>query len=207
MLFGYDGPVYRFMKKVADVAILHWMWMVACTPLITAGAATAALHSAYFAYRQGSELPVHQLFFQGFARYWKRGTVFTVLLAAATGVLACDLMYWNYVAQGFVAECMVIVSLALCVPLVLLLCYGFGTMILCNLSVWATVKRSLYLAYAHPIQSVKIALAWIVLIGCNCITLYMNAMTLLIGFGVFVYYFPCRMLLQVLEPEQDRVAG
>ena len=43
-IFNYDNKFFRILNKLVDMVILSVCWMVACIPVFTFGAASAALY-------------------------------------------------------------------------------------------------------------------------------------------------------------------
>ena len=41
--FNMDGPIFRFLNKMADLCILNLIFMICCLPVITIGASLTAL--------------------------------------------------------------------------------------------------------------------------------------------------------------------
>ena len=42
-LFNMDGPLFRFLSKVADLMILNLIFLISCIPIVTIGASITAL--------------------------------------------------------------------------------------------------------------------------------------------------------------------
>ena len=150
-MFSYDGPVYRFLKKVSDVTLMNLLWLLTSLPIVTLGASTTALYATTLARRQGDDRAVTTLFLGTFRRSWKQATVLFLAILAAAVVLLSNLYFWNYVADGILAEVFAVLSLALWVPLALLAMYGFAVVALEQTALVPTVKRTLLAAYARPL--------------------------------------------------------
>lgn len=89
-LFGYDGALINFFGKIADCVILSLLWLVCSLPVITMGAATAAMyHAIYKSMRQGYG-GIWANFWEGFRDNFKQGTVIWLLLLVLYGVLAAS---------------------------------------------------------------------------------------------------------------------
>ncbi|MFQ9510793.1 MAG: DUF624 domain-containing protein, partial [Lachnospiraceae bacterium] len=43
-LFNLDNPVWRFIGKLVDVALLNLLWIICCIPIVTIGPATTAMY-------------------------------------------------------------------------------------------------------------------------------------------------------------------
>lgn len=200
-MFSYDGVIYRALTKVSDVAIMHLLWLLTSIPLVTLGASTTALYHVALARRAGDKTAVSTLYFQSFRQNFLKATLLLAALVALAILLVVDLYFWNVVASGVMSDIMGVLSLALCVPWFLLFIYGFAALGYAQRPLKETVLSALRVAYLHPLRSLVLALLWVAFIALNCLTMYVNALSLLIGFGVFVYAFLSPMLLTVLDPE------
>ena len=88
-LFDIENPVMRYIIKIFDCMCLSILWMVCCLPVVTAGAATAALYATVYRYLRKEEGHLLGTYFGAFRENWKRSTpVWLVLLAA--GALLVD---------------------------------------------------------------------------------------------------------------------
>lgn len=45
-LFDIESPLMTWLSRLADLMVLNLLWLLSCVPIITVGAATAALYSA-----------------------------------------------------------------------------------------------------------------------------------------------------------------
>lgn len=74
-LFSVDSKLFQGLSKLADWMLLSLMWLLACVPVITAGAATAALfYTADHAVRR-DESGVFSAFWKSFRREFRQATV------------------------------------------------------------------------------------------------------------------------------------
>ena len=100
-LFHPDSALMITMTQITDCIFLSLFWLLCCFPLVTAGAATAALYDAvYRCFRKGEKYPWH--------RYWHafrsnlKASLFTtilfLLLTAALSWVATQL--WNNAVYG-----------------------------------------------------------------------------------------------------------
>jgi len=80
ILFDVDGPVVSFLTKTGELILLSLMWILTCLPVITIGAASAALyHTVVKSIRHGIGYPVRS-YFGNFKRFLKRGIAATIPL-------------------------------------------------------------------------------------------------------------------------------
>ena len=50
--FDMDSPVMQAMNKLGSVILMSLLWLVCCLPVVTIGAATAALYRMMFNLRE-----------------------------------------------------------------------------------------------------------------------------------------------------------
>ena len=202
-MLGYDGMIYQALKRFSDRVIAHLLWLVCSLPIVTLGASTGALYHALLERRMGSELPISELFWQGFRQYGKKASGLFWLLALGGLVLCSNTLFWNRVAQGVFAEGMALVTVALWVPYLLICLYAFGVLQLYpTQSIKEILVQALYTAYANPFKTLRLAARWGVLIWLNLLTVYINVMTLLVGFGVFLDLAVLPVLSQTVQKTQ-----
>lgn len=204
-MFSYDGALYRVLKRISDVACLHWLWLLCCLPVITAGASTSALYYAAMKRKalllaEESDFSVAALFFEGLKKSWRQATILTVLLALLAAVLFFGLFFWSNIASGAMAYAASLVCTALLVPLFLYFIYAPPLAAWRPMPLKLLLGESLLAAYSHPAASLKLAVCWLLAAVINLTSLYVNIFTLLIGFGVFVNVFLSRTLLEAIEP-------
>ena len=96
-----DNPLMITLNQITDVIFLSLFWLICCFPLVTAGAATAAMYDAvYHTFRKG-EKHSWQRFVQSFRKNLK-GSLLTsviflaILLGMATGIIRV----WNSAVYG-----------------------------------------------------------------------------------------------------------
>lgn len=101
-LFNPDNELMRIMTWITDCIFLSLFWLLACIPVVTIGAATAALYdAAYYAYRR-QEKNSWQRFGRSLLRNLKSSLVPSVLALAILLLAAKGLIHvWNgAVASG-----------------------------------------------------------------------------------------------------------
>lgn len=86
--FNLDAPIIRAIGKVWDMILFSSLWLVCCIPIVTIGAANAALYKMMIHLRQDRTTKVSD-FFRAFAGNFKKATALWLLLLAAVAVLLC----------------------------------------------------------------------------------------------------------------------
>ncbi len=96
-----DSPLMITMTQITDVIFLSLFWLICSFPLVTAGAATAALYDAvYHTFRKG-EKHGWQRYFQSFRQNLKGSLVTTVIFLGILLALGWVLIQtWNSAVYG-----------------------------------------------------------------------------------------------------------
>ena len=85
-IFGLDSPVVRFMTRVGELMLFSVLWILCCLPLVTVGAATAALFRMMFNMKEARSTRLLD-FFRAFRDNFKKATVLWLILLGAAMVL------------------------------------------------------------------------------------------------------------------------
>lgn len=90
--FEYDGGIMKFAILLSRLTLLNLIWLIACIPVVTVGASTAAMHYSASQLMNGDG-HVFANYKSGFSMYWKKGTVIWLITAVLSAVfgMACYL--------------------------------------------------------------------------------------------------------------------
>ena len=92
-IFDMDNPLMQILAVAADLLVLNLLTILCSLPILTAGAALAALCDQTALRVRGEDPGLLKSYFRSFAAYWKKGTLLWLLLLAAAGLL-----YFDYLA-------------------------------------------------------------------------------------------------------------
>lgn len=92
-IFRWDSPFMQKLALVGNLIFLNILWLICSLPLVTMGAATAALYHVVFQYQTADETAVVKPFFQAFAKNFKQATLLWIPTLLITVVLILDLRY------------------------------------------------------------------------------------------------------------------
>lgn len=103
-LFKPDSPLMITMTQITDCIFLSLFWVVCCFPLVTAGAATAAMYDAvYHGFRKGDKHS-WQRYLRSFRANLKGSLVSSVLfLLIAATMTRAGISVWNQAVYGNVS--------------------------------------------------------------------------------------------------------
>ena len=86
-----DSKTMIFFGKLVDLARINLLWLIGCLPVFTAGAATTAMITCLYAYREGEKCGGN-VFFSAFRKAFPKATALWLMLLFFVAMLAAD--YW-----------------------------------------------------------------------------------------------------------------
>lgn len=89
----WNSPIMQKLGTVTNLVILNVLWLICCIPVVTVGAATAALYQTVFQYLTDGSDAVFLPFFQAFRQNFKQATLLWLPLAVLAAVLTVDGFY------------------------------------------------------------------------------------------------------------------
>lgn len=92
-MFDYEGRLFRALSFFADMILLQILWVVFSLPIVTIGASTTAAYYAAMKKLEFEEGHLWSNFLRGFRGNFAQATKLWLLVLAAGGVLAGDLMF------------------------------------------------------------------------------------------------------------------
>lgn len=91
-IFDIDSPVMNVLNKVMNLIVLNFCFVISCIPVITAGAAAAALYSVNLKMARNEESYVFSSYFRAFRDNFRQSTLCWLLLMCAGGIIGAD--FW-----------------------------------------------------------------------------------------------------------------
>lgn len=92
-IFRWDSPFMQKVAKAGNLILLNILWILCSIPVLTMGAATAALYYVVFQYQTAEETSVVKPFFRAFAKNFKQATLLWIPILLIAVVLILDLRY------------------------------------------------------------------------------------------------------------------
>lgn len=84
-LFSYDSPFIKWVNRMGRIVILNILYVLCCIPIITIGAATAAMYRVAMALAQKQEdISIVRDFFRAFRANFKPATLVYLILLIPT---------------------------------------------------------------------------------------------------------------------------
>ena len=114
-LFSYDSKFSQIMLKLCCGCYLNLLWIVFSLPVITAGAATAALYDVTLRLAREEEPPLTRQFFKAFRENFRQATVLWLILLGVGALLGADgyILYHLYKSTAGMVSVICTLGLAL----------------------------------------------------------------------------------------------
>ena len=118
MNFSPDSKFFAFCTRLVELVKINLLWMLCCLPLLTVGAATTAMLTCVYAFKDGDDCG-SKVFFRAFRTHFGKATILWLLIAFFGAMLALDyLIVVRLAFPGYMAAVVVILFLALSLVLV-----------------------------------------------------------------------------------------
>lgn len=114
-IFDLNKPFMQFLTRVGDMMILNFLFMICCLPVVTVGAASAALYRVTIDMVHDTEGGIFKGFFQAFRANFKQATVVWLVELVVLVSLLCDLLLVIYFFPGSRVMLILVAVLALLV--------------------------------------------------------------------------------------------
>lgn len=100
MKLNLDNPFFNAIGKLVDCAWLSVLWVMCCIPVLTAGAATTALHYTIHKCIRGGRGYTTRTYFSAFKDNFKPATLSWLAVLLVWFVLAADIMITHQVLES-----------------------------------------------------------------------------------------------------------
>ena len=94
-VFNFEGPVFTFLSRLADLFWLNLLFIVCCIPVITIGAATTALYYVTLKMAKDEEGYITRSYFKSFKENFMQATVIWIGFLVLGIIMIMDLRIVN----------------------------------------------------------------------------------------------------------------
>lgn len=149
---SYDSKFTQFLVKLYNCCYLNLLWGVCSLPIVTVGAATAALYDVTLRMARGAEPSVTRHFFKAFRENFRQATILWLVMLGLGCLLAFDVAIL-YQIRGQGSSLLYMAGLAAVilgtVVYVLVLLYLFPLVASVHNSNFAMLRNALLLGIRH----------------------------------------------------------
>ncbi len=156
-LFDMEGPVMGFLFKVFDCMGLSLLWLVFSLPVITMGAASAALYATAHRCLQKNEGHIVATFWNAFRENFKRSTLCWLVQLLILALLVLDAGVFRSMKAGgdWLGNLYWVILILFCVA-VTWFAYISAYCARCNGRVREVLRISFQLMMLHPLRSLVV---------------------------------------------------
>ena len=201
--FSPDSKFMQAMARVYDLVILNLLFLLSCVPLITIGAASAALYTVCFRIGTDREQGIFRSYFQAFRENFRQGTILWLIAVVffCAGIVNVFLFY----SMEGPLHYLFLLMTALVVLELLIYSYAFPLISQFHNKNLPTLKNALFLSLGYLPRSLVIAVVNVFPLALALVDPYLFLQT---GFlWAFLYfsaaaYINALLLKKVFAPYQ-----
>ena len=201
--FSPDSKFMQAMARVYDLVILNLLFLLSCVPLITIGAASAALYTVCFRIGTDREQGIFRSYFQAFRENFRQGTILWLIAVVFFGAGIVNVFLF-YSMEGPLHYLFLLMT-ALVVLELLIYSYAFPLLSQFHNKNLPTLKNALFLSLGYLPRSLVIAVVNVFPLALALVDPYLFLQT---GFlWAFLYfsaaaYINALLLKKVFAPYQ-----
>lgn len=158
-LFSLDSPLMRALNLIADLVILHLLWVLCSIPIFTMGASTTALYYACMKRVRTKEGYITRNFFNSFKENFRQSTIVWMVLLVIGFLYVTNIRYGIFLDNTMGKVIIVGCSIFL-IPYLLIAMYIFPVQAKFENPVIANVKNALIMALRHFHYSLLLFFIW-----------------------------------------------
>ena len=153
--FNFEGPVFTFLSRLADLFWLNLLFVICCIPVITTGAAATALYYVTLKMAKDEEGYITRSYFKAFKDNFVQATIIWLLFVAVIVIMILDFRIagGNNTAELFnsavVSNVVIIAVGVMSIVVVMTLTYVFALLAQFDNTVRNTVKNAFLISVRH----------------------------------------------------------
>ena len=173
-IFNFEGPVFSFLSRLADLFWLNLLFLVCSLPIITIGAASTALYYVTLKMAKDEEGYITRSFFKSFKENFAQATAIWAMALVLSIILILDLRIVNggnlasVLDSSIVSNVIIISAGVILIVAVMTLTYVFPLLAQFDNSVKNTIKNSFLISIRHlpytflmiVIAAIPVVLIW-----------------------------------------------
>ena len=206
-IFNFEGPVFTFLSRLADLFWLNLLYILCCIPVITAGAATTALYYVTLKMAKDEEGYITKSYFKSFKENFVQATLIWIVFLVIFVVMFMDFRIANggsmaeVLKSSTVSDVVIVAVGVMTIVLMMTLVYVFPLLAQFDNTVVNTIKNAFLISIRHlpytflllVITAIPYVLIWfspallMLVVIMFSVTAYINSKFLN---RIFVLYMP-----------------
>ena len=153
--FNFEGPVFSFLSRLADLFWLNLLFVICCIPVITAGAASTALYYVTLKMAKDEEGYITRSYFKSFKENFIQATIIWVLFLFVLVIMFLDLRIANggnvtdIFNSAAVSNVVIVAVGVMTIVVMMTLLYVFPILAQFDNTVKNTIKNSFLISVRH----------------------------------------------------------
>lgn len=212
-LFRIDGPLFRFLERIANLLILNIVFLICSLPIITIGPALTAMYYVNMKMLRGEDPGIIKSFFHSFRTNFKQGFVIGIGVLLLAALLLVDIYVLTYLVTipEAIAKVLIAIVTLLLIVLILISIYLFAILAQFDNKTKELIKWSAIISVRHlPVTLISAAIVALpVLIFYYLPGIFIQTvmpLLLLIGFSVITFvqsYFYIRVFNYYIPKDDE----
>lgn len=198
-----DSPVVSKAEQIADLMIAGFLWLICSIPIITIGAATAALYYTIVKVVRRGRDTVTKSFFHSFRDNLKQGIPVTIIYLIYGGFLVLYVMHLGRLEDaGLNSYAYAASGILMFVPFLFTIVYIFPVMSRFSAGIVKLFQYALHMSVGHILTTI-ILVIWLLAV-VFCIYLFSFSLLILPGVCALVSSFLMeRVLRRYMQKEKE----
>lgn len=159
-LFSPDSILMRGLNMIANIVILHFIWLLFSLPIFTIGASTTALYYTSMKLIRTGEGYLFQNFFKSFKENFKQSTIIWLVMLLVGFLYITDIRY-GFFLNNMIGKIMIVGCSIFLIPCVLIALYIFPVQAKFENTIFENLKLSLLMSLRH----IGLSLVLLLIIG------------------------------------------
>ncbi len=202
MKFNTESPVFQFLGTLFDFVILNVLFLITCIPVVTIGPAISALYTVTLREVRNEQGYIIRSYFTAFKENFKHSFLLSVLYTIVGAILLYNLAFWAQMKTA-VGSIFLIIIAACTLLYAISLLYVFALSARFENTIKRTVKNSLLIALANPVQTLMILLITVIGFALAYVSPMFRVFLVIFGFAFLAYCasFPLTKVFSRYEAE------
>lgn len=186
MKFNTESPVFQFLGTLFDFVILNVLFLITCIPVVTIGPAISALYTVTLREVRNEQGYIIRSYFTAFKENFKHSFLLSVLYTIVGAILLYNLAFWAQMKTA-VGSIFLIIIAACTLLYAISLLYVFALSARFENTIKRTVKNSLLIALANPVQTLMILLITVIGFALAYVSPMFRVFLVIFGFAFLAY--------------------
>lgn len=199
---GVDSKLVQFFTLLGNLILLNLLWILTSLPIITAGAASAAMYAVIFQYAEGTDDAVLKPFIKSFLSNFRQSTLLWIPICLLFIMLGIDMVFLIGNAASGIAPLLWVPVVLISFLTAVILTYSFPLIAKFSAPLRNVLRNSVCLFFLNFFPSAGILmlnlLPWGLMLLAPRLFFRTGILWFLLGFSL-IAYLNSRILLKIFK--------